>query len=146
MTSTWTDAGLYSLDWEQTPDPESVQGILADDARAQHLDDRLNEYFVTGRADFDSIDLDTDRWTSFTKDIYRCCRSIQPGTTMTYKELAGRAGSPQASRAVGAAMARNRVLLVIPCHRVISTGGGLRGFSAQGGLQTKQFLLDLEAE
>jgi methylated-DNA-[protein]-cysteine S-methyltransferase len=59
--------------------------------------------------------------------------------------LATGVGSRGASRAVGAAMSRNRILLVIPCHRVVSAGGVLRGFSAPGGLRTKQFLLDLES-
>ena len=65
---------------------------------------------------------------------------------MTYKQLAKLAGNEKASRAVGAAMSRNRILLVIPCHRVIAAGGGLRGFSAPGGLATKRLLLQLERE
>ncbi|MCL4165073.1 UNVERIFIED_CONTAM: hypothetical protein GTU68_055700 [Idotea baltica] len=76
--------------------------------------------------------------------VYQCCRQIQPGDTMTYKQLAAAAGNEKASRAVGAAMSRNRILLVIPCHRVLAANGQLRGFSAPGGLATKQSLLDLE--
>ena len=55
------------------------------------------------------------------------------GTTRTYAELAARVGSPSAARAVGQTMARNRLPLVIPCHRVIGSGGGLGGFSATRG-------------
>lgn len=144
MRSIWSDAGMHSLCWEHRPDQESVTEGFSSDPRSRLLDDRLSEYFATGHADFESIPIDTAGWTVFTEQVYRCCRSITAGTTLTYKELATRAGNPAASRAVGAAMARNRVLLVIPCHRVVSTGGGLRGFSAPGGLQTKQYLLDLE--
>ena len=138
MVSVWTDAGLFSLTWDETPVSERHE------ARAQGLEDRLGEYFQTGNADFDAIQWDPQGWTPFTEAVYRCCREITPGMTVTYKQLAERAGNAAASRAVGAAMSRNRLLLVIPCHRVISAGGGLRGFSAPGGLQTKQFLLDLE--
>ena len=144
MISVWTDGGLYSLSWDPTPIDDSVAVDSASFEGRETLDDRLHEYFATGHADFQSIEIDTTGWTDFTTQVYRCCRSITSGTKLTYKELAARSGNPAASRAVGAAMARNRVLLVIPCHRVVSTGGGLRGFSAPGGLQTKQYLLDLE--
>ncbi|QDV88668.1 methylated-DNA--[protein]-cysteine S-methyltransferase [Planctomycetes bacterium TBK1r] len=150
MVSTWTAAGLYSLRWQERTgshdSPGSDDGPVAGDPRGEDLDQRLREYFATGHADFDAIELDTQGWTPFTNQVYRCCRAIAPGTTITYQELAQRAGNKAASRAVGAAMSRNRILLVIPCHRVVSAGGGLRGFSAPGGLQTKQFLLDLETE
>ncbi|WP_167546574.1 methylated-DNA--[protein]-cysteine S-methyltransferase [Stieleria maiorica] len=144
MTSTWTTAGLFSLRWEDRQTDRD--GVDFCDGRAEDLDQRLHEYFGTGHAAFDGVTLDDQGWTEFTKRVYQCCRAITPGTTITYKELAHRAGNGAASRAVGAAMARNRVLLVIPCHRVVGAGGGLRGFSAPGGLQTKQFLLDLESE
>ncbi|WP_220498044.1 methylated-DNA--[protein]-cysteine S-methyltransferase [Rhodopirellula sp. JC639] len=144
MTSTWTPAGLYSLRWEDCQRDRHGMGFC--DGRAEDLDQRLHEYFATGHAAFDGVRLDEQGWTEFTKRVYQCCREITPGTTNTYKELAHRAGNRAASRAVGAAMARNRVLLVIPCHRVVSAGGKLRGFSAPGGLQTKQFLLDLESQ
>ena len=139
MVSTWSDAGLYSLEFAETAE------TLAGHEPASVLDDCLVEYFQTGATDFGTIELDATGWTDFTKEVYRCCRQIEPGSVITYKELARRAGRPDASRAVGAAMSRNRVLLVIPCHRVVASGGGLRGFSAPGGLQTKQFLLDLES-
>lgn len=147
MVSTWTDNGLFSLCWDSPGDihPGDIDDG-ADGVGPEELEDRLEEYFATGRADFRSIVLDTEGWTPFTRHVYQCCRSIAPGETVTYKELARRAGNAAASRAVGAAMSRNRVLLVVPCHRVISSGGGLRGFSAPGGLQTKQFLLDLETK
>ncbi|MCA9135266.1 MAG: methylated-DNA--[protein]-cysteine S-methyltransferase [Planctomycetales bacterium] len=138
MVSIWSDQGLYSLQWE------APVGTKHNDMRSRMLDDFISEYFQTGSADFSSVELDSRGWTPFHHEVYLRCREIVPGTTVTYKELARRAGNPDASRAVGAAMSRNRILLVIPCHRVVSAGGGLRGFSAPGGLQTKQFLLDLE--
>lgn len=141
MTSTWRDDQLFSLDWNTTDTCSEHQG-----RQGRRLDDRLQEYFETGRADFREVPICFDGWSEFHRVVYERCREIASGATKTYKQLAIEAGSPGASRAVGAAMARNRILLVIPCHRVVSTGGGLRGFSAPGGLKTKQFLLDLESK
>ena len=71
---------------------------------------------------------------------------IPLGHTITYQELARLAGNKKASRAVGAAMSRNRILLIIPCHRVVSTSGNLQGYSAKGGINTKRLLLELERQ
>lgn len=152
MRSTWNAAGLHSLTWIDAAEAEHLPAVENTSSAGpsfygelNELDDRLSEYFECGRADFSSIKLDDRDWPPFTRTVYECCRSIAAGSTVTYQELARRAGNGSASRAVGAAMARNRVLLVIPCHRVLSGGGNLRGFSGPGGIQTKQFLLDLEA-
>ena len=67
------------------------------------------------------------------------------GETVSYAELAGRAGSPNAARAVGGVMAGNRVPLLVPCHRVVGAGGRLGGFSAPTGVELKKRLLALEA-
>ena len=139
MTSSWTTEGLYSLEWTDT-----VPADTSETECCRHLQDLLDNYFETGQADFTRLELDQEDWSPFHSRVYDQCRRIPSGATITYKELASRAGNSGASRAVGAAMSRNRTLLVIPCHRVISVGGSLRGFSAPGGLQTKQFLLDLE--
>lgn len=73
----------------------------------------------------------------------RAMRRIPPGRTVTYRELARRAGRPSASRAAGQACARNPLPLFVPCHRVLAANGRLGGFSA--GLGWKQFLLQVEA-
>ncbi len=83
--------------------------------------------------------------TPFAKRVLEACRRIPYGKTRSYAQLAAAAGAPGAARAVGRVMAGNRVPLVIPCHRVVGSGGKLGGFSAPGGLETKQRLLDLEA-
>lgn len=147
MTSVWTKAGLYSLKWNSEADLTVNLNDLApsDHAASCDLDSRLKLYFESGDPEFDSIIVDPQGWTPFTKTVYEQCRTIPTGKMLTYKELAKQSGSESASRAVGAAMSRNRVLLIIPCHRVVSAGGDLRGFSAPGGLKTKQFLLDLES-
>ena len=71
-------------------------------------------------------------------------RSVGWGETMTYGELAQRAGSPGAARAVGQALSQNPIAVIIPCHRVLASDGGLGGFSAHGGVRAKGHLLALE--
>jgi len=81
--------------------------------------------------------------TALTGDIYREVVSIPAGTTMTYAAVAESVGHPGAARAVGAAMAANRLAPLIPCHRVVGTDGSLRGYA--GGLEMKRHLITMEA-
>ncbi|MGB7323287.1 MAG: methylated-DNA--[protein]-cysteine S-methyltransferase [Rubripirellula sp.] len=147
MWATWTAAGLYRLDWNQ-PDDVPVDATVTPEttgnADAADFDKRLSAYFRDGTESLQDIKLDTSGWTDFTRRVYENCRKIAAGKTVTYRELAALAGNEKASRAVGAAMAKNRTLLAIPCHRVIAADGSLRGFSTAGGLATKQRLLELE--
>ncbi len=140
--SRWTDRGLYRLDRNRPDVPLELSQPMKD--QVDQLDHLLQEFFQAGRVSFAAVTVDPGGWTDFAARTYDACRAIKAGTTATYKQLAAAAGNPNASRAVGAAMARNRVLLVIPCHRVVSTGGNLGGFSAPGGLTTKRSLLELE--
>jgi methylated-DNA-[protein]-cysteine S-methyltransferase len=94
--------------------------------------------------DFRDVPLDVSTIGRFPRRVYELLREVGPGRTTTYGELARRAGSAGAARAVGAAMANNRFLLVVPCHRVLGAGGALGGFSAPGGTKTKRVMLDLE--
>jgi methylated-DNA-[protein]-cysteine S-methyltransferase len=80
--------------------------------------------------------------TAFQLDVLRALQEVPYGETISYGELAQRIGRPKASRAVGAANARNPLPIVIPCHRVIGSDGSLVGFG--GGLEIKRKLLDLE--
>lgn len=98
---------------------------------------QLKEYFAGHRQKFDlSLDL---RGTPLQQRVWRRLLDIPFGQTMTYGELARRVGSPQAARAAGAACGANPVWLVVPCHRVIGSDGGLHGYG--GGLWRKEFLL-----
>jgi O-6-methylguanine DNA methyltransferase len=80
----------------------------------------------------------------FHEKIYREALKVPAGTTLSYSELAKRAGSPNAARAVGQAMARNPIPLLVPCHRVLAARGKIGGFTAPGGLESKAKLLGLE--
>ena len=101
---------------------------------------QLTEYFEGRRQDFD-LPLSV-QGTSFQQDVWRLMEQIPYGETRTYGELAARLGNPNKARAVGGAANKNTLPLVIPCHRVMGSGGKLTGFA--GGLETKQFLLTLE--
>ena len=81
--------------------------------------------------------------TEFQKKVWSQIRQIPPGQVMTYGVVAKLVGRPRAARAVGAAMKSNRLPILVPCHRVVSSGG-LGGYSAHGGLRTKKKLLQVE--
>jgi len=103
---------------------------------------QLAEYFEGARKDFD-LPLKLSG-TEFQVSVLTALQNIPYGETVSYGEIAKRIGRPKAVRAVGAANGRNPIPIVVPCHRVIGSGGDLTGFG--GGLDTKEALLRLEAE
>ena len=127
----------------------SVRDLLSPDA----LDDdwneplvaRLQAYAAGVPDDFRDVEVDFEGWTPFARKVLEYCRRVPCGKTTSYGQLAARAGSTRAARAVGNVMAHNRCPLVIPCHRVLGSGLALGGYSARGGLKLKRQLLDMEA-
>ncbi len=105
---------------------------------------QAERYFAGERVDFTPITLDLSGVDPFRRAIYEALRQVGFGETVTYGELATRAGSPGTAQDVGVAMARNPVPLIIPCHRVLAAGGKLGGFSAPGRTQAKERMLALE--
>lgn len=117
----------------------AAPGGLLDDARAQ-----LDQYFAGARDHFDlPLDLRLARGP-FRREVLGLLETIPLGQTRTYAELAAAAGRPNAVRAVGSGCANNPLPVVVPCHRVLRTGGQLGGYL--GGTQRKQWLLDHERE
>ena len=113
--------------------------------RFTELSAMYDRYFADGSDAFTGIAIDVEDAPSFQRAAWLACRSIPSGETRSYKWLAVRAGSPDASRAAGQAMARNRLPIVVPCHRVIGADGSLRGYgSGTTRLDLKRRLLDLE--
>jgi len=94
--------------------------------------------------DLTFIVLDTAGIEPFNRRVYDLARRIPPGRTMTYGEIAMRLGAPGSARAVGQALGRNPFPIVVPCHRVLAAGGGMGGFSAPGGVDTKRRMLAIE--
>ena len=107
-----------------------------DDVRRQ-----LDEYFEGRRHDFD-VPLDWQLSSGFRRQVLAELVQVPYGQTVSYKELAERAGNPRASRAAGSAMATNPIAVVVPCHRCLRSGGDLGGYG--GGLDAKVWLLHLE--
>jgi O-6-methylguanine DNA methyltransferase len=103
------------------------------------------EYLLGDRKHF-STPIDWTGMTTFQIEVRKAVMSIPYGQTATYREIAAQLGRPAAARAVGRVNATNPIPLVIPCHRLVGAGGGLRGYGGAGGIKTKQWLLDLERE
>lgn len=101
--------------------------------------------FLRGEpGDLSSVLLDMDLVPPFHRQVYEAARSILRGTTMTYGDLATRAGAAGSARAVGQVLARNPFAIIVPCHRVVAADGRIGGFSANGGIATKSRLLAIE--
>lgn len=106
------------------------------------LAEDLGGYFAGERVEFTRYRVDTGAMPPFQRKALAGARRIGYGEVRTYGWVARKAGNARAARAVGQAMARNPVPLVVPCHRVVASGGGLGGFG--GGLELKRALLELE--
>ena len=101
----------------------------------------LDEYFAGGRREFETP-VDWSQLAGFTRKVLRATARIGFGDTGTYRSVATGAGSPRAVRAAGNALGANPMPVVVPCHRVLRTGGALGGYT--GGIERKEFLLRLE--
>ncbi|MGH8614465.1 MAG: methylated-DNA--[protein]-cysteine S-methyltransferase [Gammaproteobacteria bacterium] len=95
-------------------------------------------------SDLSAIALDMDGVPPFHRRVYEVARTIPPGATLSYGDIAARLGTRGAARAVGQALGRNPFAIVVPCHRVLAAGGKVGGFSANGGITTKLRLLAIE--
>lgn len=105
---------------------------------------RLQAYASDGRDTFSDVAVDLDRYSTFQRLVFRQCRRIPVGVTVSYAELAAKAGFPRATRAVGNCMAVNRAPLIVPCHRVVRSNGRIGSYSGPGGTEMKWRLLELE--
>jgi methylated-DNA-[protein]-cysteine S-methyltransferase len=94
--------------------------------------------------DLAAIALDTAGVPSFDRRVYEVARTIPPGATLSYGDIAMRLNAPGEARAVGQALGQNPFPIVVPCHRVLAAGGKIGGFSANGGIATKLRLLSIE--
>ncbi len=102
---------------------------------------QLSEYFDGRRREFD-LEVDVSSVPGFQRSVLDELRRVPYGEVSTYGALAGRIGKPGAARAVGGALNRNPVAIVVPCHRIVGASGSLVGYA--GGLERKRRLLDLE--
>jgi len=145
-----SDHGLLRISFQRDRSPEEALEQITraagrhvlrapravDDARRE-----LDEYFAGRRSSFD-LSIDLRGATEFTAGVLGELARVPYGQTVTYAELAARVGRPRAARAVGTVMNRNRIPIVLPCHRVVGSDGSLTGYA--GGLDVKEQLLRLE--
>ncbi|HEY7662039.1 MAG TPA: methylated-DNA--[protein]-cysteine S-methyltransferase [Xanthobacteraceae bacterium] len=118
----------------ETPPPPEVQRAIAALGALLRGEDR----------DLSAVALDMDDVPEFDRRVYEIARTIPPGSTSSYGEIAVRLGGRDLARDVGQALGRNPFPLVVPCHRVLAAGGRAGGFSANGGVTTKLRLLTIE--
>ena len=138
------DEGLVAVLWENERPGRVPLGACVEAARHPLLREttaQLAAYFAGRLTAFD-LPL-APEGTAFQRRVWAALRAIPFGETRSYGRLAAEVGSPNASRAVGAANGRNPLSIIVPCHRAIGSNGSLTGFA--GGLAAKAFLLSLEA-
>jgi methylated-DNA-[protein]-cysteine S-methyltransferase len=127
VLSRWPDA-------REEPPPPAVQ----------HAVDGVIALLSGAAVDLSVVPLDMERVPAFDRRVYEVARTIPPGKTLTYGDIAARLGDPGAAREVGQALGRNPFAVIVPCHRVVAAGGKTGGFSATGGVTTKLRLLEIE--
>jgi len=113
-------------------------------AGVQHVIGEIVALLRGERTDLTGVGLDMDDVPDFNRRVYDVARSIPPGETMTYGEVAKRLGDPTAARAVGQALGQNPFAIIVPCHRVLGADRKPGGFSAGGGVKTKLKILSIE--
>jgi len=133
--------------------PEKVKSLLLKDLENAEYDktsfgllaEQVTAYFEGSYVNFSrDIPVKLNGFSEFAMAVLNVCRDITFGERMSYGQVAEKIGRPGAARAVGRVLARNPLPLVIPCHRVICSNGGLGGFSAFGGVTMKKKMLELE--
>ena len=113
-------------------------------AEVQHAIEGIIELLSGKPNDLTDVVLDLDGVPEFNRGVYDIARTIPPGKTMTYGDIAKQLGGVELSRDVGQALGRNPCPIVVPCHRVLAAGGKPGGFSANGGVATKLKILAIE--
>jgi methylated-DNA-[protein]-cysteine S-methyltransferase len=143
-----SDRGLAAISYDVDPERQLERlariagpGVLRSPRAVGPARRELDEYFAGRRQVFD-LSLDLRQLPPFTVSVLRELARVPYGKTTTYGALAAKVGHPRAARAVGTVMNRNRIPIVLPCHRVVGSTGALTGYA--GGLDRKQLLLELE--
>jgi len=134
------------------PNPENIKTLLLKNTNAAEFDrtcfksiqQQIIAYFDGSCVNFNNIPIALGGFSQFTRSVLDLCHEITFGQTITYAELAARAGRPAAARAVGSALAKNPLPLLVPCHRILRSDGQIGGFSAPGAMNLKAKLLKHE--
>jgi len=113
-------------------------------AQVQRAIDGIVALLRGEKRDLSDVTIDADDLPEFNRKVYDIARTIPPGSTLTYGEIAERLGDKLLARDVGQALGKNPTPLIVPCHRVLAAGGKTGGFSAPGGVVSKLRLLTIE--
>lgn len=149
----WRAAGLVGVQLpEETPErtrarlEESFPDAVEHDppGPVQQAVDGIRDHLSGLLDSLQWVPLDFEDLTEFDCAVYEITRTVEPGSVLTYGDVAARLGSIGAAQAVGQSLGRNPLPIVVPCHRILASGGGIGGFSAGGGTLTKRELLALE--
>jgi len=135
--------GIYFEEHKHFKGKDGWQQAMPQSAAAKHLTrtaQQLDEYFARKRTEFD-VELDL-AGTDFQRSVWQELNAIPYGKSVSYAQHAQSLGNPKALRAVGSAIGKNPVSIIVPCHRVIGSSGAVTGYA--GGLERKRFLLALE--
>jgi methylated-DNA-[protein]-cysteine S-methyltransferase len=122
--------------------PGAVESVPT--ATIQQAMERITALLSGNHVELCDVELDMHGIADFDRQVYELARTIPAGETASYGQLATRLGGVHLARDVGQALARNPLPILVPCHRVIAANGKLGGFSARGGVSTKQRLLTIE--
>jgi methylated-DNA-[protein]-cysteine S-methyltransferase len=117
----------------------------APSAEVQRAIDGITALLRGEARDLSGVALDMARVPAFNRRVYEVARTIPPGATLSYGEIAERLGDRLLARDVGQAMGQNPFAIIVPCHRVLAAGGKIGGFSANGGIMTKRRMLAIES-
>lgn len=143
LTLVENDAGLaavYMAEHKRRPGVETLGGVVTGSPVLSAAAEQLGEYFTGSGRDF-SLPL-APAGSDFQHRVWAALGEIPYGELRTYGQLAAHLGDPSMAQAVGAANGRNPISIIVPCHRVVGSDGSLTGYA--GGLERKQFLLELE--
>lgn len=143
------ESGLIAIEFDQEQPTTILDSFsLATEASGQVFEifcktrEILDRYFQGEKLDFQNLDFLAPQGTDFQKSVWQILRQIPYGEMTSYGEIAKQLGKPNAMRAVGGAVGRNPISILIPCHRVLGKNQSLTGFG--GGLPNKRYLLQLE--
>jgi methylated-DNA-[protein]-cysteine S-methyltransferase len=144
ITGVQLPAGREDLTWARLRRRARGARELPPPPHVERAIERITALVGGEGADLSELPLDLAEIEPFDRRVADVARAIPAGETLTYGELATRIGAAGEAREVGAALARNRFPIIVPCHRVVAADGKLGGFSAPGGVQTKLRLLEIE--
>ena len=149
----WSERGVAGVQLPEASDDATHARLLrrrpgareaAPSADARRAMEGMTALLRGERVDLADVALDMEDLAPFHRRVLELARTIPVGRTCTYGELAKQLGDPSSARAVGEALGRNPVPIIVPCHRVLGASGKLVGFSAHGGLETKRRMLIIE--